>query len=207
MIPAASAAASPSCHAFEMANAVNINTRNVTILTRGSRVPNGPLPSVSSAPSASSVSSAPPPCTPSASGYPPPSTISWRCRSDCDASALRWLASAWSGRVRGGCPMVMIRAPIAAASATECVMTSTVTPWARSVRMRSWIRALARASNPAVGSSMMSTSGRQARTPAMAASRCWPPDRAKGERSARWPIRSSRNAHSTCSRTAASSNP
>ena len=63
------------------------------------------------------------------------------------------------------------RSAICSASSRSWVMMSTVTPRDLSVRNSSWIRFLAWASRLAVGSSMMSTSGLQASTPAMAANR------------------------------------
>lgn len=59
------------------------------------------------------------------------------------------------------------RSAICSASSRSWVMMSTVTPRDLSVRNSSWIRFLAWASRLAVGSSMMSTSGLQASTPAM----------------------------------------
>ena len=54
---------------------------------------------------------------------------------------------------------------------------------------------------------MMSTAGLQASTPAMAANRCCPPDRSKGERSARCPICSSSSDSRTRSATSVSPSP
>ena len=99
------------------------------------------------------------------------------------------------------------RSAICSASSRSWVMMSTVTPRDLSVRNSSWIRFLAWASRLAVGSSMMSTSGLQASTPAMAANRCCPPDRSKGERSARCPICSSSSDSRTRSATSVSPSP
>ena len=99
------------------------------------------------------------------------------------------------------------RSAICLASARSWVMMSTVTPRDLSVRNSSWMRSLAWTSRLAVGSSMMSTSGLQASTPAMATNRCCPPDRSKGERSARCPICSRSSDSRTRSATSASASP
>lgn len=126
----------------------------------------------------------------------------------------------FSPRLPSGCPAVcpaaarpvapvpsmrMMRSASVRASACECEMMSRVTFRFRSSRMSSYTRCLTWSSSPAIGSSMISTSGSHASTPAMATSRCWPHDSSNGDLSARCSMRSSLMARSTRRATCVSS--
>ena len=93
-----------------------------------------------------------------------------------------------------GLPNMMVRSASSSTSSCECEMSSMVTPRDLSPWMSPCTRAAASSSRPAVGSSRINAFGSHAITPAIATSRCWPPDRSNGERSRRCSICSSRMA-------------
>ena len=176
-ITPANTTASSNCQNEPMANAENMSANADSMPTRGSRRSNrvrrSPTVAVSE-PAASTDDSV--------SGSA--SQVAFTVDSVDSLESARF----------AGLPNMMVRSASSSTSSCECEMSSMVTPRDLSSWMSPCTRAAASSSRPAVGSSRINAFGSHAITPAIATSRCWPPDRSNGKRSRRCSICSSRMA-------------